>query len=228
MKKAASIVCLIFALGLVIPTFAVGGSEKFEGVISYDITFPNSTMSADQLAMFPKAMTLSVKGTSTRNESGSAMGGMTQITNYDKKFTVSLINVMGKKLALKKSLDEINKEISNDPKPSVMTTMETKEIAGYKCKKAIVTIEKNGKKTSAEIWFTNELGGKETNFGNSVYKDIDGMLMEFSVTERNFTMKYTATKVEKKAVADSQFEIPADYTLTTQEELKSMFGGGGK
>jgi GLPGLI family protein len=227
MKNKVAIFCFIATLGLIIPQFVNAGGGKFEGVITYNITFPNSTIQADQLAMFPKTMTLSIKGTNTRNESTSAMGAITEITNYDQKFAVSLLQLQGKKLAIKKTLAEINQDYDKEPKPDVKITGETKEIAGYKCKKAIVTIEKSGKKTTYEIWFTNELGGRESNFGNPVYRDIEGMLMEFSMQEKNFTMKYSAVSVSKKSLPDSDFAIPADYKLTTKEELRSMFSGGG-
>jgi len=228
MKNKVAIFLMIAAFGLIIPQFVNAGGGKFEGVITYNITFPNSTLQAEQLAMFPKTMTLSIKGTKTRNESVSAMGAITEITNYDQKITVSLLQLQGKKLAIKKTLAEINQDYDKEAKPDVRITNETKEIAGYKCKKAIVTVEKNGKKTTFEIWFTSELGGREMNFGNPVYRDIEGMLMEFSMQERNFTMKYSAVSVEKKSLPDSSFEIPPDYKLTTSEELKSMFSGGGK
>jgi len=227
MKKTTALFCMIIAIGIIIPQFVNAGGGKFEGVITYNITFPNSTLPAEQLAMFPKNSTLSIKGTNTRTESVSAMGNMIEITNYDKKFTVNLLDMMGKKLAIRKALDEINKDLSKEPKPNIQLTDETKDIAGYKCKKAIITVEKNGKKTSFEIWYTSELGGRETNFGNPLYQDIDGMLMEFTFQERTLTMKYSVSKVEKKSVPDSIFEIPPDYKLTTEEELKTMFGGGG-
>jgi len=227
MKKTAAYFFMILSIGLVIPQFIHAGGGKFEGVITYTITFPNSSLPAEQLAMFPKNSTLSVKGTSTRTESASAMGNMIAITNYDKKFTVTLLDMMGKKLAIRKTLDEINRDLDKDPKPAIQVTDETKDIAGYKCRKAIITVEKNGKKISFDIWYTNELGGRETNFGNPLYQDIDGMLMEFTFQERTLTMKYSVSKVEKKEIPDSMFEIPADYKLTTTEELKSMFGGGG-
>jgi hypothetical protein len=40
------------------------------------------------------------------------------------------------------------------------------------------------------------------------------------------SMKFTASAVEKKSIPSKDFEIPTDYTLTTQDELKSKFGGG--
>jgi len=227
MKKTAALFCMIFAIGIIIPQFANAGGGKFEGTITYNITFPNSTLPAEQLAMFPKTSTLSVKGSNTRTESVSVMGNMVEITNFEKKFTVSLLDMMGKKLAIRKTMDEINKDLGKEPKPVIQITNETKDIAGYKCKKAIITVDKGGKKTSFETWYTNELGGRESNFGNPLYQDIDGMLMEFTFQERTITMKYSVSKVEKKSISDSIFEIPADYKLTTEEELKTMFGGGG-
>jgi hypothetical protein len=50
--------------------------------------------------------------------------------------------------------------------------------------------------------------------------------MEFIIKNPQFSMKLSATSVEKKTIAAKDFEIPADYTLTTKEELKSKFGGG--
>ncbi len=226
MKKTTALFCLIFTLSLISPMLAKAANGHFEGVITYSISFPNSTLPADQLAMFPKESIVSVKGNNSRNESASAMGNMIEITNYDKKFTVTLLDMMGKKLAIKKTLDEINNDLGKQPKPSIQVTTETRDIAGYHCKKAIITLEKDGKKTTFDVWYTGELGGRESNFGNPLYQDIDGMLMEFSFQERTLTMKYSVTKVEKKTLSDSIFEIPADFKLTTQEELKSMFGGG--
>jgi GLPGLI family protein len=227
MKKTTAIFYLILFAGMSIPGFASAGGGKFEGIIYYSISFPGTNIPEEKLAMMPKTSTLYVKGTATRNETMTPVGNVVVVSNYDKKFTVSLLDMMGKKMAIKKNLDEINKELSDQPKPSVKPGNETKEIAGYKCKKAIITISKNGSQSDYEIWYTDELGGKETNFGNPLYQDIDGMLMEFTFQERSITMKYTVTKVEAKTLTDTYFEIPPDYQLTTEAELRSMFGGGG-
>jgi GLPGLI family protein len=226
MKNTLLIACLMLAALFIKPATALPTGGKFEGVITYNISFPNSGFTEQQLAMFPKTMVLSIKGGSSRNESSSSMGTMVEITNADQKFTVSLLNIMGKKLAIRKTMAELSKDLSQEAKPSVVLSPETKMIAGYSCKKAVITVEKNGKKTTFEIWYSPDLGGRESNFGNPVYQDIDGVLMEFTLQERNYTMKYSAASVEKKSIDDSQFQIPADYTLTTEQELKQMFGGG--
>jgi hypothetical protein len=144
------------------------------------------------------------------------------------KDKVALMDMMGQKIALKQTKAELEKENENQPKGVVTLTEETKEIAGYKCKKALVTSEEDGVKTNYEVWFTDELGGKDANFDNPLYKDINGVLMEFAMKTPQASMKFVVTNVEKKSIPSKDFEIPAEYKLTTKEELKSKFGGMGE
>jgi preprotein translocase subunit SecD len=132
---------------------------------------------------------------------------------------------MGRKYAIKETAAEIQKDMEKEPAVKVEVTNETKTIAGYVSKKAMVTSEQDGEKTVYEVWFTNEIGSKDANFDNPLYKDIDGVLMEFLMKTPQITMKFTVSSVEKKSVSAKEFEIPAEYKLTTKEELKSKFGG---
>ena len=59
----------------------------------------------------------------------------------------------------------------------------------------------------------------------SLYKDINGALMEFTQKTPQFSMKFSVSTIEKKSVSAKDFEIPEDYKITTKEELKSKFGG---
>jgi len=136
--------------------------------------------------------------------------------------------MMGQKYAIKQTSADIEKELANEAKPTVELTSETKVIAGYTCKKAVITVNNDGVKSTFEAYYTNELGGKMANFDNPLYKDIDGILLEFLINTSEVNMKFTATSVEKKNLPGKDFEIPSDYTLTTQEELKSKFGGGNE
>jgi len=77
-----------------------------------------------------------------------------------------------------------------------------------------------------KVWFTDEIGGKDANFDNPLYKDINGVMLEFILKTPQASMKLSATSIDKKAVPAKDFEIPSDYTLTTQDELKGKFGGG--
>ncbi|MCX6243262.1 MAG: DUF4412 domain-containing protein [Bacteroidetes bacterium] len=225
MKKISriSIMTLFLVAGIAVAMMA---AKPFEGVINYKISYPDGKFTEAQMNMFPKVMTVSVKGTKARTEMNVAGGTTVEILDYVAKTKVALINMMGQKYAIKQTTAEIEKENSSQAKVEVNVTNETKNIAGYTCKKAIVTSNDDGVKTTMEVWFTEELGGKEVNFSDPLYKDINGVLLEFSIVTPQISMKLSATSIEKKSVAAKDFEIPADYTITTQDELKSKFGGG--
>jgi|WetSurMetagenome_2_1015567.scaffolds.fasta_scaffold465206_1 GLPGLI family protein len=221
MKKTGILLIVVFLLQIV--SYA---AKPFEGVITFTISYPDNKFTESQMKMFPKILTVSIKGTKSRTDLNTGMGNQVSINDYSDKTVINLIDMMGQKYAIKKSSQDIEKEIAKEPAAKVEVTNETKAIAGYTCKKAVVTTDQDGEKTTYEVWFTTEIGGKGANFDNPLYKDIDGVLMEFSMKTPQFAMKFTASSVDKKSVDNKDFEIPADYKLTTEEELKSKFGGG--
>jgi len=225
MKKIIMKSSLTFLLLFLISAALVAG-KPFEGVITYKISYPDSKFTEAQLNMFPKVMTVSIKGSKALTEMNTGAGNQIVILDYVSKTKVALINMMGQKYAIKQTAQDIEKENAGQPKGTVNVTNETKNIAGYTCKKAIVTSDEDGVKSTFEVWFTDELGGKDANFDDPLYKDINGVMLEFIIKNPQFSMKLSTTSVEKKAVSAKDFEIPADYTLTTKEELKSKFGGG--
>lgn len=224
-KKTLNSFIAIFCVFVFSPVYMQAG-KPFEGVITYKITYPDSKFTESQLAMFPKIVTVMVKGTKSKTEYQTNMGSQVEISDYAEKSKIALINMMGQKYAIKQSAEEIEKENAVEPKATVNLTNETRIIAGYTCKKAIVIQDDDGVKTTFEVYYSSELGSKLANFDNPLYKDIDGALLEFSMKTPQISMKFTATSIDKKSIGAKEFEIPADYTLTTKEELRSKFGGG--
>ena len=225
MKKSFKSLLAAYFLTFLLPLSMFAGDKSFEGIITYKITYPDSKFTESQMAMFPKLMTVMIKGTKSKTEMSTGMGNQTEIIDYAEKTKIALLDMMGQKYAIRQTAEEIQKEIENEPAGKVEVTNETKNIAGYLSKKAIVTTEQDGEKTVYEVWFTEELGTREVNFDNPIYKDINGVLMEFLMKTPQISMKFTVSAVEKKNVSAKEFEIPAEYKLTTKEELKSKFGG---
>ncbi len=224
MKKILT-TCLILMAIIFSANTSIQATKPFEGVVTYKITYPGSKFTESQLAMFPKILTVTIKGPKSKTEIATGMGIQTEITDYINKTKFRLINMGGQKFAVKTTAEEIENEIAKSPKPTIELSGDQKMIAGYACNKATITVEENATKNTYEIYYTRELGGKQANFDNPLYKDIDGILLEFSLKTPQFMMKFTAASVEKKNISAKEFEIPSDYTLTTQEELKSKFGG---
>lgn len=221
MKKIMMFSTLLISVFLL--SSFVSPPKEFKGVITYKITVSGSSVNDEMLTMMPKTLTLSVKGNKSRAEMVMMMGKTVAISDGDAKTSIVLMDMMGQKIAIQSNQEEIQAEIDQAPKTSVNVTGETKEILGYTCKKAIITIE--GEDTQLIVYYTDELGSQALNFDNPQFKDIDGLMLEYEIPQEEFTMQFTATSIEKTNVDDSAFTIPEGYQIKTKEEMKGMFGG---
>ena len=99
-------------------------------------------------------------------------------------------------------------------------TGETKTIAGFKCKKAIITMqgEDEGELLTEEVWYTDEIPNS-----NNDYRSLKGMPLEFSMNISGVKMTFTTTDVKREAVDASMFTVPADYTITSPDQMGGMF-----
>ncbi len=199
-------------------------SQPFEGVITFKITYPGNKITENQLALFPKALTVMIKGGKSRTDILTGGGSRVEITDHQEKTKVKLLNMMGQKYALRYTTDDIAKETAKEAPVSVELTSETRNIAGYQCKNAVITVNDKSGKYTIVVYYTPELGGKQANFDKGIYKDIEGVLMEFSMKTSEMTMRFTAISVEKKTVSSKEFEIPPDYSIISKDELKSKIG----
>lgn len=203
----------------------VAASGPFEGIITFKITYPANKLTESQIALFPKALTVMIKGVKSRTDILTGGGSRVEITDHDLKTKIKLLNMMGQKYAISYTAEDISKEIAKEPPVSVELKPETKNIAGYNCKSAVITVNDKNGNYKINVYYTADLGGKQANFDKGIYKDIEGVLMEFSMKTPEMVMRFTAVSVEKKPVAAKEFEIPPDYTKISKDELKGKIGG---
>jgi GLPGLI family protein len=216
MKK---ITLLAFALLATVSMFAQ--TKVKEGTAKYKIDYDLDAEGQEMKAMLPSEMTMYFKGDKYAAETTGGMFDQKAVTNMKNQETIMLMDMMGNKVAVKISKDDIEKEKNKGKKPKVEITSDTKDIAGFKCTKAIATLDDG---TKMEIWFTKDI--MVNNAFKEGYDGIDGMMMEYSVPQKMFTMKMTCTEVKQGNVDDKVFEIPSDYKMMTKEELMKMSGGG--
>jgi hypothetical protein len=206
---------------LVVSTFAL--PESFEGVITYKIISIDSQHNEIQNAIFPKFLTVTIKGDMARIELITPIGPYVEIINSSLESKITLYTLMNQKVAFKGMSAEMTTDQQNQPKEEIRFTEESREIAGFACKKAIVSTDLNGVKTNFDIWYTTVFGCPNCNFDKPLYEDIKGILFEFYMSTSQFTFKATAISVEEKSISDTEFEIPADYRLMTKEEYSNVF-----
>jgi hypothetical protein len=225
MKK--QLITMTLALvGLFAGLQVYAGDKDFTGTIVYNITYPDSKLDAQTMAMMPTTMKATVKGDWSKMDISMSMGSTVTIFDAATKSGTVLMDMMGQKFAVAVTPESIEEEVAEMGDIQVEETDETKEIAGYQCHKVNVTYTSKGKAYEQVAWFTEELGDGSMNASNPIFKDVKGVLLEFSMDESGMKMKMEAISVDKKKVSDKEFEVPEDYKKVTQQELENMFGGG--
>lgn len=203
-------------------------SKEFKGVINYKISYSGMEIDPSMAAMMPKIASLTLKGDMAKFEiSMGQMGSQMQIINAEDRTVTSCMDMMGQKFYYVETEEEIDAGNNGDADVTVEIKDETKEIAGYDCKKAVVTVIESGEEMILSVYFSEEIGSPSMNFDNPYFKDIPGAMLEFEIeTGQGMRMKMEATSVDKKNVSDDEFAIPEGYVKKTSAEIKQMYGGG--
>jgi len=196
-----------------------------EGQIVFEITYPETEVGDVMASMLPSEMTLRFKDNKTAGELVAGMGifQTSLIANPKTKIVHQLLKLMNQKYVLTSDSSGIKSLYSELPEMKITKTDETKEIAGYHCKKAIVIFEGDVKE-EFNIFYTDKINIKNSNWCTP-FLEIDGVLLEYEVRKYNYRMKLKAIEVIKEDVADSFFEIPNDYESISKEEMDKIFEG---
>jgi GLPGLI family protein len=227
--KKLSLLLLVFAFIFVSNNSFAAKKKPFKGKVTYQISYDGGSLPEGAAEMMPKVMTMSVGENKTKTVLFTGMGKQTVIFDLKEKTKTAFMEIMGKKFGIKSSLDEIRKEETFQPEATVAFLNETKEIAGYPCKKLKVTLKdrSTGDTTVTFAWFTDELEvNPDINFSNAMFSQVKGLLMEYQLdTGQGMIMTFTATEVDKKRVSEKEFESPEGYEMTNKENLMKELQG---
>jgi hypothetical protein len=192
-------------------------NHTFTGSIKYQITYPGNTNSA-MISKLPQTVEMIISGNKSKFDLTLPNGKYTFITNGDETTFTRLIDATEGKFFIKKRKEEI---MVGEP-PITVPTPEVKTIAGYKCKSVeITTTERGGKTQKSNAFYSADLGTNNIYFNTSA-KAVKGILLDMDYTAMGITMHLTATEVNPGRVSNKNFEIPSDYTETTEVKLHQL------
>lgn len=213
MKKILS---LAFAFSIIISAFA----QEFEGKINFSITYAANVDEQIKEAG-PKEALMYFSSDKTRIEMQMGMG-MKNVTISDmkEKQSIVLMDMMGQKIAMKTPIEDDKV----DGKTTVEVTSQSKKIAGYSCKKAIITTP-DAEGGKLEVWFTKDLAVNK-GYLKGPMKQIDGAVLEYSIKQGGMEFTLSATDVQRQKVDSKLFTIPEGYTMMDQNDLMKSLGGG--
>ncbi|RMG76232.1 MAG: hypothetical protein D6707_12545 [Bacteroidetes bacterium] len=189
--------------------------KKFEGEIIYKIEYQNLPPEMAQYAsMMPDRMKMLFSDDKTRIEQETMGGKQVIIYDYKKGKVIILVDAMGQKIMTR---DEI--QSNNEPKPEIKyIDGETKQIAGYECKKAKIINEKE--KSILTVFYTEEINAAKP---KEDFEGLKGFPLEYELSQNGITMKLYAQSVEERKVDDKLFEAPEEgYTEMSREQLQQL------
>lgn len=210
--------------------------------------------------------TVFYKGDNTKLESATDFGKNYTFIDRKAKKTTTLMEMMGRKQgfyssdedavlmqkrmdsvrnARKDSLEKMGLSFAPPAEPEITYTEESKKIAGFNCKKAVIkTKDRQGQVNETAVWYTPDFimgpgftlnssqggggGMRMMGFNPSGIEKIKGFPMEYEITRQNgMKVHMTVTKVQLDAdIDDKTFEIPKGYDIKPASEMQNMFGGG--
>jgi hypothetical protein len=222
MKKIVS--SLLLTLAVCTSLYAQYENKMMQGKVVFDISYPNSKLDQQTLAMLPSESVMYFKGQMSRVEVNTPMGTNVVISDHKLGEGTMLMDMMGNKMAIAMNKADIQAERSSQPKPVVKQSNDTKVIAGHTCKKATVTQEGADGKVSFDVWYTDDLLANNS-FASS-FDGIDGFMLEFETIQNGMSMKMIARSIEEMTIDDEKFMIPTGYQRTTWQEMKNNMKGG--
>ena len=193
-------------------------SQKFNGKIIYNLDIDLPEELEPQRSMLPTEMTTFIGKKYSRIVQKTTIGDQITLINHKTNDITSLINLMGQKIAIKITPDS-QAETNNS---TIAYYDETKEIAGYKCFKAIYSIydETQQDTISTTIYYTPEISSKS----NGQFKDLNGLPLEYSIDSQGMHMHLKALSIIKEKCPKSMFLIPKDYEIMSMEDFQKMMG----
>ncbi len=182
-----------------------------EGKVIYDVTVEDGNSNAMMAAMAPsEAITyFGDNKTCTVMKMAMNMMEMRLITDSKNYNHTVLFSGMGNKVALKLDKEQVDKNFADRVELQVRHTSETKEIAGVTCKQVIITDSTNH---TYPVYYTDEISVNSPNW-SSPFKEIDGLLMEFSVNIGGLVLNLKAKEIVNTKNEQAFFEIPEGYKI---------------
>ncbi len=216
----------------VFSSMALVVSAQNQGTVIYQMSVEG--LPPEQASMMGDMdMKIIWKGNRAYIEQNSMMYSMKTVS--DEKSTLMLMDMMGKKSYMRVNAEK-QKDKQNDlPEYKVEYTNDTKKIAGYDCKKAIVTFKiKEEKDVVVEVWYSEQIPNvynSNQNYsnrrqGNTFLAKVKGLPLEYTIPQGQMLVKVTTTEINFNPVSDDVFNLSTDgYTEMKSEDMKKMGGG---
>jgi GLPGLI family protein len=163
--------------------------------------------------------TIYLKGHQSRSDMVSALFSSSTVHDVRTGTAVVLREVSGQKLLIRMTANDWQEKNARYKGITFKNTGETKEIAGYKCFKSEATMADGSKFI---VWYTPDIIPENKEYDYH-FKNLEGLPLEYELTQRNLTIRYTVSKINLNPVPASKFDIPTSgYREMTYQESQNI------
>lgn len=198
-------------------------SDKIsEGVVEYEITYLEDEKDNPLISLLPTSMSFKFKDNNSVQKIEGWIGifSMAGIHNVKDGTNSALLKIMNEKYCYQSGFDGEPFGFDRMPDMKIELVDETKEIAGFQCKKAQISFE-NPKIEGFEVYYFEKVDLKDPN-PNNPFKKIPGVVMEYRMSFQKIPMALKAVKVEEVPVSDEEFDIPDGYEMVSRDKIQEV------
>ncbi|HTR27757.1 MAG TPA: hypothetical protein VMH27_00705 [Puia sp.] len=200
---------LLLCCGLL--TLGVAEAQKSVSELTLVYDYSDSTQNATH--------TVYIKGSKSRSEMSSTLFKSTALFDSNTGFGVILREVNGQKLLIRMNPDNWTERNRMYDGIVYRNTGETKEIAGYKCVKAVGQTRFGAVIT---VYYTREVIPENRQY-DPLFRNLDGLPLEYELTSGNVHLRYRIQRINLNPVPVSKFDVPGSgYREMNYEESKKM------
>jgi len=190
-----------------------------EGVIEYELSFPDQDPDGLMAGMLPERSTLSFRKHQQSAELSAGMGifRTTMVIDNSVESLDYHMSLMSKKLVA--HLAPADLELFNPSKqqPTILYTSELDTIAGYPCRKAVAVFDAMDR-AECEIWYTDRIHMANPNWFGP-FAEIPGVLLRYDVIQYGLRMRLNAIAVTPAEVDGAKFTRKPDFQEVSAEVL---------
>ena len=193
-----------------------------EGRIDFEITYFQDKIGNFSTGMMPQRMKMEYKKNFSKNtiEGGLGFFNLVNIADNRNFSNTTYLKFIDKKYIFEGEKRELPCCFEKLEGMQLEFTEKIQEIAGFSCRHALASFP-NDYIESFDIWYTEEIPLNHPN-GNSPFRDIPGVMLEFNTLMGNITMHVRATKYESVSIQDSEFKSPENYRQVTKVEMEKI------
>ncbi len=206
---------IALGLSLTIAAYSAKAQKNYtEGVITYSTSTPAGSAESKILFRGDSSAQVIVTGPAT----------IKLITTTKHTYFAVLVDVpvASMKKAAVLTPDEIDQASEDIPKLTFTPGTDTKQIAGYNCKKFTAKDAKSG--TDYEVWVTSDVTAP-ANTISSPFASTGGFPVEVITTSQGQKGDVVLKSITDQKIPAGSFGVPAIYDRITYDELKAMRGG---